>query len=501
MKTDETKTSTLVELCEATLRIRDRPALSGVSWRIRTGEHWAVLGLNGAGKSTLVRALTGEVPVIRGVIHPAEPLRLRRQSALVSFERQRGLIARDEQGDRARYFSGEAGGGIRVREVFTPSLRWPAGRGPGPADGWGLAPLLNRRVRDLSGGEMRKLQIVLALSAAPRLLILDEPFEGLDAGSREALAALIERLMDDQRSVVLVTHRRSEIPPGITHVLGLKEGRVLSQGPRRDVLTRELLDALYAAPTDAADGPGQTLPPPPPLRPESGALIEIRDLHVRYGGCVLFDGLDWTVRSGEHWAVSGPNGSGKTTLLRLIIGDHPQAYSNWVKVFGRRRGPGSGIRELKARLGFVSPTLQVSYRKNVTALEAVVSGFFDSIGLYRRPAPQQTESALCWMQRLGVHRLAGRPFNHLSQGEQRMLLLARAMVRSPRLLVLDEPCQGLDPVNRRMIRETVDALAGVGSTTVVYVSHRADEIPARITHRLMLERFADGPARAVVEMV
>jgi molybdate transport system ATP-binding protein len=199
--------------------------------------------------------------------------------------------------------------------------------------------------------------------------------------------------------------------------------------------------------------------------------------------------------------VCGPNGSGKTTLLSLVVGDHPQAYANTVRVFGKLRGTGGGIRELKEGIGLISAELQVRYRKALTALDVAISGFFDSVGLYRRPSPDQLAAGGAWMESLGIQKLAAKRFNHLSHGEQRMVLLARAMVKPPRLLVLDEPCQGLDAGNRRLILQAVDRIAATGFTTLLFVSHHADEVPACITHRLSLVRSRSGPSRAVVSFI
>jgi molybdate transport system ATP-binding protein len=180
-----------------------------------------------------------------------------------------------------------------------------------------------------------------------------------------------------------------------------------------------------------------------------------------------------------------------------VAGDHPQAYANSVRVFGELRGGGGSIREIKAGIGLISAELQVRYRKDVTAVDVVLSGFFDSVGLYRKASPDQQAAAVAWLESLGLQMQAGKRFNHLSQGEQRMVLLARAMVKLPRLLVLDEPCQGLDAGNRRLILKALDRIAAAGSTTILFVSHHADEIPACITHYLLLIREGSRPSRVV----
>ncbi|MGE5258718.1 MAG: ATP-binding cassette domain-containing protein [Hyphomicrobiales bacterium] len=492
----------LVSLNQVSLRVRDRILLEGVTWELRRGEHWAVVGPNGAGKSTLVRALTGEVPVVRGEIHPAEPARLRQQAACLSFEHQRRLIDREDRQDEQQHFSGRLEGGSRVGDLIQLPRPGVKGRSGDIMERIQIAPLLERRIRELSSGEMRRFQIALALSTSPRLLILDEPYEGLDQAYRAELAMIINELMDRDRAVVLVTHRPSEIPPNATHVIGVKAGAVVFQGRREDVLGPQRMDRLYTSPVfPVRDLPAAVTPRARANDAPADVLIDLRDVTVRHKGVPVFENLSWTVRAGEHWAVSGPNGSGKTTLLSLVVGDHPQAYANAVRVFGKLRGGGGSIRELKQGIGLISSELQVRYRKAVTALDVVISGFFDSIGLYRRPSPEQQAAAGAWMESLGIQNLAGKRFNHLSQGEQRMVLLARAMVKPLRLLVLDEPCQGLDRSNRRLVLQAVDRIAATGWTTLLFVSHHPEEVPACITHRLSLVRSGPGPSRVVTSSI
>jgi molybdate transport system ATP-binding protein len=259
------------------------------------------------------------------------------------------------------------------------------------------------------------------------------------------------------------------------------------------------MEALYARqPPGAGDPPTAPVPGAPPACAPSEALVDLRNVTVRHKTVAVFENLSWRVRPGEHWAICGPNGSGKSSLLSLVVGDHPQAYAHAVRVFGKLRGGGGSIQELKAGIGLISPELQVRYRKAITAIEVVLSGFFDSVGLYRRAAPAQETMARFWMGQLGIQGLAAKRFNHLSHGEQRMVLLARAMVKPPRLLVLDEPCQGLDAGNRQLILQAVDRIAAAGATTILFVSHHADETPACITHRLSLIREGTGPSRAVL---
>lgn len=483
----------LVRLEAVTLRLRERWILAGTSWTIRPGERWAVLGPNGAGKTTLVRALTGEVPVVRGRLRPAEPLRLRSQAALVSFERGRGLLLRAEAHARARAFAGDPDPGLRVDDVLPP-----AGGGAGEA-AWGSFPgidrLRGRRLAELSTGELRRLQIARALAAAPRLLILDEPCEGLDAEARAALAAYLDERLPRRCALVWVTHRPEELPAGITHLLAVREGRVVFQG-RADREAWARIEEMLLPPSVR---PARALPAASGGRRPGEVQIALRGVRVVHRGATVFGDLSWTVRAGEHWAVVGPNGSGKSTLLRLLTGEHPQAHANRIEVLGARFGGRRTLREHRRDIGWVSAELHLAYGAATTAREVVLSGYFDAIGLYRRVPEEACAAAWRLLADLDALELAERPFLQLSAGEQRRVLLARALVKPPRILILDEPCQGLDPFHRRRFLEAVDRFAA-GRTTVIYVSHRESELPRCITHRLRLVRPAHGPTRTEVEL-
>jgi len=211
---------------------------------------------------------------------------------------------------------------------------------------------------------------------------------------------------------------------------------------------------------------------------------------------VVLRQVSWKVRSGEHWALVGPNGAGKTTLLSLILADHPQAYANDVRVFGRRRGDGMSIWEVKSRLGHVSPEMQVHFHAD-TALEAICSGFFDSVGLQQPCSAYRVGKARAWARVLGLAPQLDRGFACLSEGEKRLVLLARALVKGPRLLVLDEPCQGLDDEHRARVRGVLEEVARAGLAALIYVTHEQAELPSCITHRLRLEGGRVAEMRAI----
>jgi molybdate transport system ATP-binding protein len=222
----------------------------------------------------------------------------------------------------------------------------------------------------------------------------------------------------------------------------------------------------------------------------------MENVSVSYNGSKVLQQVSWTVREGEQWALLGPNGAGKTTLLSLILADNPQAYVNDITLFGRRRGSGESIWEIKQYIGWVAPELQLYYPRGATCLDVVCSGFFDSVGLYRQCSTYQRQVAMSWMQRMGLSERADTALEQVSEGEQRLALIARALVKGPALLVLDEPCQGLDASNRDRVLHAIDWVGSRPDTSMIYVTHRADELPHSITHVLRLnEGRVVGQAR------
>ena len=483
---------TVVRLTGATLRIRDRLFLPDTSWQIDRGQHWAVLGPNGAGKTTLVNALTGEVPVVRGAISFSSELK----AGYVSFEDHQRLIAREERRDASRYFSGKLGDITTVFEILLESDGAPDRSAidvERVAAVLKIEYLLERDIRVVSTGELRKVQIARVLIDAPDILILDEPFDGLDRFSRSNLAPIIEDLMDETRTVILVTHRQREILPRISNVLAVCDGKVLFQGRREEVLTPAQMERLYPSAVTASFAlptANDTLQKAEATRSET--LISMQDVTVKYDKTTILAGLNWTVKSGENWVILGPNGCGKTTLLNLVSGDNPQAYANKIYLFGKRRGSGESVWDIKRRTGVVSSEFHMRYRKPITAFEVVLSGFFDSVGLYRNFSTEQKEIAEYWLDILGIADKSERIFNQLSHGEQRMVLLARSLVKMPQLLILDEPCQGLDRINRGRILDAIDVIGSRSATNIVYVTHYPDEIPSCMTRMLRFEKLPDS---------
>jgi molybdate transport system ATP-binding protein len=482
-----------ITLEDITIRLRDKFILPHTSWKILTGQHWAILGPNGAGKSSLVRVLTDDVPYVRGSItrhfpeHPSEII------GYVSSELQEHLIAREKFQDTSRYFAGKLDDVEKVRATILAGDH--DGRDGSTdigriVDILGISHLLNRGIRYLSSGEMRKVIIARALIKSPRLLILDEPFAGIDAGSRKKIAESITKLVSQGLQIVLVTHRAQEIFPFISNIMLIKNGKVLMQGKRNNILTAENLNRLYDAKyfdhgftlDKRKSGAVRT------ASYRNGILVDMRNVSVKYGNTLVLNNLNWTVRRNETWAIVGPSGSGKSTLLSLIAGDNPQAYANEIYLFGKRRGTGESIWDIKERIGMVSSEIQTLYRKEITACDVVGSGLFDSIGLYRNLNSEHKRQVDKWIEFFGISHMANNIFTRLSFGERRMVLLARSMVKSPELLILDEPCQGLDQENRKLFMGLIEMIGRDTDTSLLYVTHYQDELPQCVDRVLTLKR-------------
>jgi molybdate transport system ATP-binding protein len=488
--------TTIVGFENVTLRVRDTFLLPGTNWQISKGQHWAILGPNGAGKTSLVKALSGEVPVVKGKIFFSQEQTGENRTGYVSFEQHRRLIAREEELNESRFFSGHIDSFTTVYETLIESCVNP---GSSAIDVEEVAVklqiehLLERGIQALSTGEMRKMQIARILINSPQILILDEPFDGLDRHSRNEMARIIDDLMDATRTVILVTHRQKEILSKISHVLALRDGKVIFQGPKEDVLTPSLLERLYPlTPNPVLTLPSQANRQKTNFGAKAEVLVTMKNVTVKYEDITVLDKVNWTIKAGENWVVLGPNGCGKTTLLNIITADSPQAYANEIYLFGRRRGSGESIWDIKHQIGLISPEFQIRYRKPITVFEVVLSGFFDSVGLYRQSTSEQKNIAEQWLEMLGSADKSDRIFSHLSHGEQRMILLVRALVKMPQILILDEPCQGLDPVNRQRIIDAIDVIGQHSETNLVYVTHYPQEIPDCMTHMLQFEKTTAG---------
>lgn len=344
----------------------------------------------------------------------------------------------------------------------------------------GIGYLLEEKLIQLSNGENKKLQLLNALLQQPAVLIMDQPFTGLDTLTRQWLNGQVNRLKQSGVLVIVICST-DEIPDSTDQLI------ILEQGTMKTMEDRLSFQQQPSITTDLTESSIATALPLSAEHSEFDSIIDMEDVTVRYGEKLILDRINWKVLPGDCWLLTGPNGAGKSTLLSLVNGDNPQAYANKIHLFGKRRGSGESIWDIKKKTGFLSPELHVYFNAASSGFETVASGLFDTIGLFRQIGPEDTDWVMQWMEVCGVSQLKDKRLFELSTGEQRMLLLARAMVKDPPLLILDEPCQGLDPDRKHQLLELINRVCTVTRKTLVFVSHYEKDVPGCVDKYIRIE--------------
>lgn len=435
----------------------------------------AVTGPNGAGKTTL-----GYV-IERGRYGFGNRLRFARENMrvkMLAFTDIHSFTGVDVLRYDQRLESSENEYVPTVGEIFGEAMM---------RDTWcdmctrlALSGVAEKRINYLSSGELRKLLIINALLSDPDILVLDNPFIGLDAPSRAELRDALVSLRDRGLHIVLLLCDADEVPDGADAVLALNDCRftgltMLPDGAEH--VTRQPIDIK---------GDAIVLPEAPEAVPEHVMAFSIHNGHAGYGGRDIFAGIDWEVRRGERWMLTGPNGSGKSLLLSMVCGDNPQAYANDIVIFDHKRGSGESIWDIKNNIGYVCPEMQLYFRSRLPVRGIVIEGMRPVLERYKPHTEREVAIADAWLECLGISRLAERDFSTLSSSEQRMVLLARAFSRQPAMLVLDEPFQGLDPVNKERVRRVIDAMVASRGSSLIFVTHYPEELPSCVTLRKSL---------------
>ena len=459
-----------------------------VNLSIYKGEQIAVVGPNGAGKSRLIDIMIGRWPLLMNdVEYDFTPS----TSSLVS-DNIKYITFRDSYGDSDTNLYYQQRWNSQDLEI-TPLVRdlLPIIQDSHLAERlyslFGVEEMLDKHIVLLSSGEMRKFQIVKTLLANPRILVIDNPFIGLDADTRILLKDLFSQLINQfSLQLVLVVSKPNDIPDFITPVIpvedltcgakitGLEFLSCCCQEPLF-VLSKEKVQRILVL-----ENKNEKL--------NSDDIVQLDRVSIRYGNRCILNNLNWTIKKGEKWALSGENGAGKSTLLSLICADNPQSYTCNISLFGKKRGTGESIWEIKKHIGYVSPEMFRSYSKNLPVIDIVASGLYDTVGLYRRPKPEHLASCEWWLDIFGISDLKDRNFMQLSSGEQRMVLLARAFVKDPDLLILDEPLHGLDHYRCRLVKDIIEAFCLRKDKTLIMVTHYPEELPDSITHSLHIQK-------------
>ncbi len=450
----------------------------------------AIIGENGSGKSLLVDIITNKSPLLSGKINydffPSQ--------STLAYENIKYISFRDSYGaaDANYYYQqrwnsqdqdeipliGEILEGIGNDPYFKESLY----------NILNINSLLDKKIISLSSGELRRFQLVKTLLTNPRVLIVDNPYIGLDVKTRDLLSSLFTKLIESYTiQIIVVISSLDDISDFVTHVLKVEDLCCNEKLSKQEYLASFCCDDKKGKLSEDLKGQIISLPYTNPA-PESQEIVRLNSVSIKYGNRTILKNLDWLIRKGEKWALGGENGAGKSTLLSLICADNPQSYACDISLFGNKRGSGESIWSIKKHIGYVSPEMHRSYLQNVPTIDIVASGLHDSIGLYKKPDLSQKDICLFWLNVFGIARYENTPFLQLSSGEQRLALLARAFVKDPSLLILDEPLHGLDTYNRRLVKSVIETFCQRSDKTVIMVTHYKEEIPGVISGSLFLTK-------------
>ncbi len=472
----------MLKLKNIDIKINRKTILNNINADFSFGSSWVIAGINGSGKSILGKVISGLIKPEKGNISCTV------NTAYSSFELQDKIMDIERKIDSSRLMHGATDKGTAAKDWLSLNTYQDKAYADKLLSMFSLYGVLTQGLRVLSTGEFRKIILLSALLKKPELLVIDDPFDGLDINSRENLKTIINELAKNNQKIIIITSKVEDIFSECTHMLLLAEGKVKFSGPLKKglalynkelILEKKIHTHNNFSPYGKQNG---TI-----SEQNDNILIEMKDVSVNYGKLEVLSKLNWKVKRGDKWKITGPNGSGKSTLLSLVNGENQQAYSNNIHLFGRKRGSGESVWDIKKRIGFVSGDFQLNYRVRTTVLEVLLSGIYDSIGLYKEINNQDKEKAYNWLDFTGLVKKQNFMFRDLSYGEMRMVLLARAMIKNPSLLILDEPCQGLDNYNKDKILDICEKIGSSPESTILFVTHDQTINLNCFTNTLILE--------------
>lgn len=488
----------IINISNGVARMPEWRMAEPVNFELYDNEHIAIIGPNGGGKSMLMDIITGRHPVTTPTpeydFSPSEKELVSDNIKYITFQ--------DSYGEQDNSYYLQQRWNQQEIEEDTPTVKEILDEAYNIAGNdteerkrlkqhlynvLGIEPLLKKHIILLSSGEMRKFVLARTLLSSPRVLIMDNPFIGLDSETRLLLSELLQTISKEQTlQIILVISKTDDIPDFITHVIEVKDMMMMPKitydeyRARKKIILHEVLEK---------DKRNEIINMPYRDNDYNSLNIVIMNgVTIRYGNRTIIENVEWCVKNGERWALSGQNGTGKSTLLSLICADNPQSYACDITLFDKPRGSGESIWEIKKHIGYVSPEMHRAYKHNIPSIQIVASGLKDSIGLYSKPNAAEYEICKKWMHIFGLDGLEEQTFLRLSSGQQRLILLARAFVKDPELLILDEPFHGLDDRNRQMTREIIETFCKRKNKTMIIVCHYDEELPQCIDNRMYLKR-------------
>ncbi|WP_317124675.1 ATP-binding cassette domain-containing protein [Pelobium manganitolerans] len=451
---------------------------SNLNWIVKKGENWALGGVSGSGKTALAKAIIGDLDVAGSVETNFDLTSSLRPETLYveswyQFKNVEGVANFYYQ---QRYTSQQAKETLTVNAElahFGKEKSLNLSDTKSLINALGFAELSNSQLIELSSGEHKKLQLVKALWLQPQLLIIDQPYTGLDAASRKNLNRLLDNAAEKGTTLILISNDE-ELPSCVNRYAAIANGKlkILDSAPSSDFaeadLQRELPKFLKQAPVY-----------------QSEQIAKMVNVNISYGNKKVLKNINWEVKAGEKWLLQGHNGSGKSTLLSLINGDHPQSYANELYLFGKKRGSGESIWDIKQHIGLISPEFHWYFDSNATVWESVASGLYDSVGLFARLPYSKAKQVDETVEYFGLTDCKNERLANLPLGKQRLVLLARTVIKNPELLILDEPCQGLDKAQTEYFNHLVSELSQHGMT-IIYVGHFEAQLPKCLSKKLVL---------------
>jgi molybdate transport system ATP-binding protein len=493
----------ILSINHATVRYLNNTLFTNLNFTINKGENWALIGKSGSGKSALLQTIADRFNITGGNItyHFFEDF-LNQSNGNHHYLTHHKLISIVEPKHhfrnlsntsdfyyQQRYNSSDSEDALTVDQYLQSITILPHHF----INYWdmdkviallNLSKLLTKQIIKLSNGETKRLIIAAALLKNPAILLLDSPLTGLDVETRALFTSILKEITISGISVIMSTSP-FEIPDAITHVAVLENGNIIQSVPK-DAFAPQL---FIKQETDYVDsGELKELLNNDSIKKEYEFIVKMNHVSIKYGDKIILNKVNWQITPGERWALLGPNGAGKSTLLSLINGDNPQAYANDILLFDKKRGTGESIWDIKSKIGFMSPELHQYFPTDNSCLQAIESGYYDTLGLFRPSQKMKAETALRWMKALEIEKYARVLLKNIPASAQRLCLLARALIKNPDLLIFDEPCQGLDAHQQQHFKNLVDSICHISNVTLIYVTHYQHEIPDNVTKVLKLDK-------------
>lgn len=476
----------VVQINNLNLKHQNKTVLKDLNWTINRGENWLLGGISGSGKTSLAKIIAGLQNAIGEVkFHfDAESILPARVLYVESWYQFKNLEGVANFYYQQRYTSQQAKETLTVNaelQSYGKEHHLLFSEVEKLVHALGFSALKTSQLIELSSGEHKKLQLVKALWLKPQLLIIDQPYTGLDAASRKNLNILLDKVSAEGVQLVLISND-NELPSSINRFAEIKDGELIELASREISKSsaqhhdREIPGFLKKSPVYSSD-----------------EIIRMIDINISYGEKQVLKNINWEVNAGEKWLLQGPNGSGKSTLLSLVNGDHPQSYANTLYLFGKKRGSGESIWDIKQHIGLISPEFHWYFDAASTVWQSIASGFYDSVGLFSQLPYSKSILVDEIIAYFGLTAHKNDLLKTLPLGKQRLVLLARTIIKNPELLILDEPCQGLDKQQTQHFNQFIDELCSNGMT-LIYVGHFESQLPGCLENRILLE---NGEVKAI----